>query len=142
MKTIEQYNEIDNQSALQKSKDKVIDALNESPLGLSLSQITTICKISAKTAKNILAILNADCENSIYSIKKVNRLEKVLAESKKPNGIEAMLKSKVTTRTVTTKEVCLTQEELKKLLAEVFNLRFVEFFEDGSVHLSEVISND
>lgn len=50
------------QTALQKAKDKVIDALKNDPLGLSANQLMTVCRLSIKTVKNILATIDVQEE--------------------------------------------------------------------------------
>lgn len=56
-------------TALQKSKEKVIEALNVEPMGLSIAQLMTICKLSIKTVKNILAVIDVDQEDGVFFLK-------------------------------------------------------------------------
>ncbi len=56
-------------SALQKSKDRVIEALNNDPFGLRIEQIMSICRISAKTAKNVLACIDTENDDGVYTLK-------------------------------------------------------------------------
>ena len=139
-KDTERFVESEAKTALQKNKEKVIEVLTNEPFGLTFSQIMSICKISAKTAKNILACIDVSLDGGVYKMVKNDRLDGVKAVAVKDDGILNILKSKIIVRTVTTKEVFLTKEELSKLLSEQFGLKFVEFFEDGSVHLQEVVS--
>lgn len=63
------------QTALQKAKDKVIDALKNDPLGLSANQLMTVCRLSIKTVKNILATIDVQEEHGVYSLSGVTRAE-------------------------------------------------------------------
>lgn len=138
MKTIEQYNEDERQTALQKSKDKVIAAINDAPMGLTISQIMSICKISVKTAKNILAVIDVKNQDGVYTTKKLHRLERVLDMAAPKKNLLEELKSQVITTTVIRKEVALSKEQLCELLCDLFDLSNIEFYDDGSVLLSEV----
>ena len=51
------------QTALQKAKHKVIDALKNDSLGLSINQLMSICRLSNKTVKNILATIDVQEEH-------------------------------------------------------------------------------
>ena len=63
------------QTALQKAKDKVIDALKNDPLGLSANQLMTVCRLSIKTVKNILAVIDVEEEHGVYSLSGATRAE-------------------------------------------------------------------
>lgn len=63
------------QTALQKAKDKVIDALKNDPLGLSANQLMTVCRLSIKTVKNILATIDVKEEHGVYFLSGVARAE-------------------------------------------------------------------
>lgn len=63
------------QTALQKAKDKVIDALKNDPLGLSANQLMTVCRLSIKTVKNILATIDVQEEHGVYFLSGVARAE-------------------------------------------------------------------
>ena len=63
------------QTALQKAKDKVIDALKNDPLGLSANQLMTVCRLSIKTVKNILATIDVQEEHGVYFLSGVTRAE-------------------------------------------------------------------
>lgn len=56
-------------SALQKSKEKVIEALEHEAMGLSIAQLMTVCKLSIKTVKNILSVIDVDQEDGVYFLK-------------------------------------------------------------------------
>ena len=53
-------------TALQKSKNKIIELLQNEPRGLSIPQITSMSKVSAKTAKNILSTIDVDHKDGVY----------------------------------------------------------------------------
>ncbi|WP_179996100.1 hypothetical protein [Acinetobacter sp. YH16051] len=63
------------QTALQKAKDKVIDALKNDPLGLSANQLMTVCRLSIKTVKNTLATIDVQEEHGVYFLSGVARAE-------------------------------------------------------------------
>ena len=63
------------QTALQKAKDKVIDALKNDPLGLSANQLMTVCRLSIKTVKNILETIDVQEEHGVYFLSGVARAE-------------------------------------------------------------------
>lgn len=63
------------QTALQKAKDRVIDALKNDPLGLSANQLMTVCRLSIKTVKNILATIDVQEEHGVYFLSGVTRAE-------------------------------------------------------------------
>ena len=63
------------QTTLQKAKDKVIDALKNDPLGLSANQLMTVCRLSIKTVKNILATIDVQEEHGVYFLSGVARAE-------------------------------------------------------------------
>ncbi|QTD58763.1 hypothetical protein [Acinetobacter towneri] len=63
------------QTALEKAKDKVIDALKNDPLGLSANQLMTVCRLSIKTVKNILATIDVQEEHGVYFLSGVTRAE-------------------------------------------------------------------
>ena len=65
------------QTALQKAKDKVIDALKNDPLGLSANQLMTVCRLSIKTVKNILATIDVQEEHGVYFLSGVARADQV-----------------------------------------------------------------
>ena len=63
------------QTALQKAKDKVIDALKNDPLGLSANQLMTVCRLSIKTVKNILAVIDVKEEHGVYFLSDMAKAE-------------------------------------------------------------------
>ncbi len=63
------------QTALQKAKDKVIDALKNDPLGLSANQLMTVCRLSIKTVKNILAVIDVEEEHGVYFLSDMTKAE-------------------------------------------------------------------
>ena len=63
------------QTALQKAKHKVIDALKNDSLGLSINQLMSICRLSNKTVKNILATIDVQEEHGVYFLSGVARAE-------------------------------------------------------------------
>lgn len=142
-KELDKYMEQQASTALQKSKTKVIELLQNEPIGLSISQIMSMCKISVKTAKNILSVIDVDCTNGVYVLKKSSkapeRLKEVLTVSKKENNVLDSLKENIVTTTIIRREVVLSKDQLSILLTDLFGLKFVEYHDDGSVLLSEIV---
>lgn len=142
-KELDKYMEQQASTALQKSKTKVIELLQNEPIGLSISQIMSMCKISVKTAKNILSVIDVDCTDGVYVLKKSSkapeRLKEVLTVSKKENNVLDSLKGNIVTTTIVRKEVVLSKDQLSILLTDLFGLKFVEYYDDGSVLLSEIV---
>lgn len=142
-KELDKYMEQQASTALQKSKIKVIELLQNEPIGLSISQIMSMCKISVKTAKNILSVIDVDCTNGVYVLRKSSkapeRLKEVLTVSKKENNVLDSLKENIVTTTIVRKEVVLSKDQLSILLTDLFGLKFVEYYDDGSVLLSEIV---
>ena len=56
-------------SKLQKDKQKVMSALANDPVGLSISQLMTVCRLSIKTVKNILSVIEVEQEDGVYFLK-------------------------------------------------------------------------
>lgn len=142
-KELDKYMEQQASTALQKSKTKVIELLQNEPIGLSISQIMSMCKISVKTAKNILSVIDVDCTDGVYILKKSSkspeRLKEVLTVSRKENNVLDSLKENIVTTTIVRKEVVLSKDQLSILLTDLFGLKFVEYHDDGSVLLSEIV---
>ncbi len=80
-------------SALQKSKEKVLEALEHEPMGLSIAQLMTVCKLSIKTVKNILAVIDVAQEDGVYFLKSK---PVVVSESKpQPAPVQVATEKKV-----------------------------------------------
>lgn len=90
MNSAAELKRIEEQNALQKAKKKVIEALDKDPMGLSIAQLMTVCKLSIKTVKNILAVIDADQENGVFFL---NNKPKADIDNK-PQVAEAQLKPK------------------------------------------------
>ncbi|MCO8100941.1 hypothetical protein [Acinetobacter indicus] len=61
------------QTALQKSKDKVVEALRNDPMGLSVNQLMGVCRLSIKTVKNILSAIDVREEDGVYFLADASR---------------------------------------------------------------------
>ena len=59
--------------------------------------------------------------------------------SKKENNVLDSLKENIVTTTIVRKEVVLSKDQLSILLTDLFGLKFVEYHDDGSVLLSEIV---
>ena len=64
----------DNQ-ALEKAITNVIAALEKEPLGLEISQLMTVCRLSNKTTKRILSIIKAECSDGVWYLDEKRKLE-------------------------------------------------------------------
>lgn len=68
MNSAAELRRFEEQGQFEKAKHKVIDALTNDPMGLSISQLMTVCKLSIKTVKNVLANTEISEENGVYFI--------------------------------------------------------------------------
>ena len=59
----------DNQ-ALEKAITNVIAALEKEPLGLEISQLMTVCRLSNRTTKIVLGVIKAECTNGVWYLDK------------------------------------------------------------------------
>ncbi|WP_180182841.1 hypothetical protein [Acinetobacter sp. YH01020] len=62
-------------TALQKSKEKVLEALAHEAMGLSIAQLMTVCKLSIKTVKNILSVIDVEEEHGVYFLSDMAKAE-------------------------------------------------------------------
>jgi len=69
MSTINEIKKQEDAQRLQKAKNKVIAALEKDSLGLSIAQLMTICQLSIKTVKNVLAVIDVDQEDGVFFLK-------------------------------------------------------------------------
>lgn len=69
MNSIADIKKFEEQRRLEKAKQKVVDALSKEPLGLSIAQLMTICQLSIKTVKNVLAVIKAEQEDGVFFLK-------------------------------------------------------------------------
>ncbi len=103
----------DNQ-ALEKAIKAVTDALIQEPLGLEISQIMNNCRLSNKTTKAVLSIINAKNDNGVWSLGGRIEAKKEVNSQNKPKINE------VKTMPVTKKEQPAVQESYLKRLIELF----------------------
>lgn len=75
MSTINEIKKQEDAQRLQKAKNKVIAALEKDPLGLSIAQLMTICQLSIKTVKNVLAVIDVDQEDGVFFLKGKTKAE-------------------------------------------------------------------
>ena len=68
-------------SDFDKAKNKVLQALNADPFGLTISQLMTVCRLSQKTLKQIIPTLNLEEENGVYKLS-LSEKKKLPLESK------------------------------------------------------------
>lgn len=75
MSSVKDIQKEENEQRLQKAKNKVIAALEKDPLGLSIAQLMTICQLSIKTVKNVLAVIEVDQEDGVFFLKGKTKAE-------------------------------------------------------------------
>lgn len=75
---------LEEQNHLQKAKQKVIDALNNDPMGLSIAQLMTVCRLSIKTVKNILSTIEVTQEDGVYFLNNIPRVQVLTSAIEKP----------------------------------------------------------
>lgn len=75
MSSVKDIQKEENEQRLQKAKNKVIAALEKDPLGLSIAQLMTICQLSIKTVKNVLAVIDVDQEDGVFFLKGKPKVE-------------------------------------------------------------------
>jgi len=63
---LKRYND---SASFNKAKAKITEALENDPLGLSVSQLMTVCRLGIKTVKEVLASIEASEEQGVYFIK-------------------------------------------------------------------------
>lgn len=97
-------------------KSTIIQALSENPNGLRISQLTGICKISAKTAKEIIKA----CGDEV-----VYKTPCYYLKDSKPKNIKSKIK------VVTRKELFLTHKEVEDFLKDYFKMSSIISSEKG-----------
>lgn len=100
------------QATWEKHKSLVIDALNNDELGLSISQLATVCRLSVKTVKNILATIDVREEYGIYQL--ADAPVPVIPMSPKPTVVEQVEQPKPIKRINAVKPI----DGILKLLGE------------------------
>ncbi|WP_088458744.1 hypothetical protein [Acinetobacter soli] len=141
-------------SKLQKDKHKVMSALANDPVGLSISQLMTVCRLSNKTVKRILEEIEADNNAGVYSLNSSEESvttpaetqnETIEAHSPQPTKVERCGISLYFTATVNKEKgkIEIGRTQLSQLLKQFFGMNKVEWcFEDGvltGVNLSNEI---
>lgn len=98
---------------LQKAKQKVIDALANDPMGLSISQLMTVCKLSIKTVKNVLSNIETDQEQGVFFLK--NAPQAIIENKPQVPKIQVEAKN-IVAKAVTTTEAINVNEAILNLL--------------------------
>lgn len=102
------------QTALQKSKDKVVEALRNDPMGLSVNQLMGVCRLSIKTVKNILSAIDVREEDGVYFLADAPRPVIDL----QPQPVPVAKTAETTESAVTTKAVKDIQVDLLAILQD------------------------
>lgn len=139
-------------SKLQKDKQKVMSALANDPVGLSISQLMTVCRLSNKTVKRILEEIQADNNAGVYSLNSFEESVSTPTETKnetdethspQPTKVERCGISLYFTATMNKEKgkIEIGRTQLSQLLKQFFGMNKVEWcFEDGvltGVNLSD-----
>lgn len=69
MNSAAEFKRQNDSASLEKAKNKIITALENDPLGLSVSQLMTVCRLGIKTVKEALATMDIDQEEGVYFLK-------------------------------------------------------------------------
>lgn len=69
MSTAAELKKVNEMTNFKKYKAKVFEALSSDTYGLTISQLATVCKLSAKTIKQILAELEVEKNGDVYLLK-------------------------------------------------------------------------
>lgn len=76
MNSVRDFQKLEQDNALQKAKSRVIEVLSNEPFGLRIEQLTSMCRISAKTAKNILNTMDGiTFQDGMYMLNLPDRVE-------------------------------------------------------------------
>lgn len=98
-------------ASFEKAKAKVTEALEKDPLGLSISQLMTVCRLGIRTVKDVLASIDVSEEQGVYFLK--NKPPKI--ESTREQAPVAKVKNEVPTEKPIERRIGL-QSELLALL--------------------------
>lgn len=75
MRTAAELRQFNDNKALEKAILNVTNALDREPLGLDISQLMTVCRLSNKTTKHILSIIKAECTNGVWYMDKKRKID-------------------------------------------------------------------
>lgn len=114
---LKKANEITNYT---KYKSKVSEALANDTYGLTISQLATVCKLSAKTIKRILTELEVEKNGDVYML---------ITKQGSPDDEVAIVESKPIeespidiSTTIFTDIICPKADELRKKDPQAFNI--------------------
>ena len=114
MNTAAELRKFSDNQALEKAIKAVTNALIEEPLGLEISQIMNNCRLSNKTTKTVLSIINAKNNNGVWGLgERIEPKEEV-------NSQTIPATKEVQTMPATKKEQPVVQESYLKRLIELF----------------------
>lgn len=154
MNSAAELRRMEDENKLQKDKQKVINALANDPVGLSISQLMTVCRLSNKTVKRILEEIQADNNAGIYSLNCSEgsaitptepKDEVIEVNTPQPTKFERCGIGLYFTATVNKGRIEIGRIQLSQLLKQFFGMNKVEWcFEDGvltGVNLSNEVLN-
>lgn len=75
MNTAAELRKFNDNKALEKAITNVMAALEKEPLGLEISQLMTICRLSNKTTKIVLGVIRAECTDGVWYMDKKRKID-------------------------------------------------------------------
>ena len=120
MSTAAELKKANEMTNFKKYKAKVFEALSSDTYGLTISQLATVCKLSAKTIKQILAELDVEKNGDVYIL-----ITKLIT----PGDVEAIIESKPIedspidiSTTIFADIICPKADELRKKDPQAFSI--------------------
>lgn len=75
MNTAAELRRFNDNKALEKAITNVMVALENEPLGLEISQLMTVCRLSNKTTKIVLGVIRAECMDGVWYMDKKRKID-------------------------------------------------------------------
>ncbi|WP_372404523.1 hypothetical protein ACDW34_06985 [Acinetobacter piscicola] len=117
MNSAAELRRFNNNQAFLQAKDKITKALEDDPLGLSISQLMTICKLSIKTVKEVVLGTDFKSEDGVFFLANKEKIQPELV-----NKPQEKVTKKVETVTDTTEKVTEKSEPVTNTVDKVTTL--------------------
>lgn len=120
MSTAAELKKANEMTNFKKYKAKVFEALANDTYGLTVSQLATVCKLSAKTIKQILAELEVEKNGDVYML--------ITKQITTDNGVEIIESKPIEdspidiSTTIFTDIICPKADELRKKDPQAFSI--------------------
>ena len=75
MRTVAELRQFNDNKVLEKVIASVTNALDREPLGLEISQLMTVCRLSNRTTKHVLSIIKAECTDGVWYLDKKRKID-------------------------------------------------------------------